>query len=222
MSNQHKGATPEYRYRSRALEVISRNLDPEHKPAVLELGPARANTVEYFGQFSGSLFVADLREIVLRHSAHLTDSSGEETYLNPRARSAECLEALPSEGSFDLILCWDLFNYLEENELRTLLTRLAKYLRPGSLLLTLLSDRATALPGPLQCSICSQEEVLLVSESTEVQPLFACRESVIRGQLKNVELESAVRLRNGICELLFVATQEEKTNKKSPKHRERP
>ncbi len=104
-------------------------------PVVLDLGPVVGTNVELFGErLACKLFVPDLYQELDRPGV---DAPGE--------RLAEALRArLPTgAASIDGILCWDLFDYLDEAASQALSKDLAGLLKPGGVLHAFFATAAT-------------------------------------------------------------------------------
>jgi hypothetical protein len=102
---------------------------------VLDLGRPRGATIEYLGRFRSRLVIADVY-------AGLDTLNGAED----AAAAASCVDALlPSCGPdpIDLVLCWDVLNFLAPPALSALMERLSSVLRRGAALHALMSYSAT-------------------------------------------------------------------------------
>ena len=97
-------------------------------PVVLDLGPAVGANVAFFGEMLAcTLYVEDLFVDVEAHAKQR--AKGLET--DPTALASRLGQ---THGSVDGILCWDLFDYLDEATGRALAARLTVLLRSGGAL----------------------------------------------------------------------------------------
>jgi hypothetical protein len=114
-------------FATKALRKFLASLLTSESPLLLDLGPVVGGNVTFFGEQLGcKIFVEDIFSDVDRH-----------------VRS-EKLEELPaflgrrfpqSDGTFDGILCWDLFDYLDRASAQALADQLMRLLRLDGALL---------------------------------------------------------------------------------------
>ena len=95
---------------------------------ILDLGPMSTLTAPLFLQLHCRCFIEDLNEYVedlqINHD-------------NPVERLSDFLLEKPPETTFDIILCWDLFNFLSLELISHLMTLLKPHLKPGTVLHTI-------------------------------------------------------------------------------------
>ena len=112
---------------TKALPKFLGTLSSRDQPVLLDLGPVVGENVTFFGEQLGcKIFVEDVVKDLERHS-----------------RDGK-LEALPeffgkrfpqADDSFDGILCWDVFDYLEKPAAQALAAQMARILKPDGVLL---------------------------------------------------------------------------------------
>ncbi len=112
---------------TKALPKFLGTLSSRDQPVLLDLGPVVGENVTFFGEQLGcKIFVEDVVKDLERHSG-----DGK-------------LEALPeffgkrfpqADDSFDGILCWDVFDYLEKPAAQALAAQMARILKPDGVLL---------------------------------------------------------------------------------------
>lgn len=109
---------------------------------ILDLGPALGSNIEFLGRWARRLQIVDL-------PASLAEIDGVEQRLakQPEAVFAETLPAAEPPG-FDVVLAWNLFDYLDRRPLAALGDGLTRLSRPGGHLFAFVStDREIpALP----------------------------------------------------------------------------
>jgi cyclopropane fatty-acyl-phospholipid synthase-like methyltransferase len=122
---------------SKALARFLTFLGSRPQPHLLDLGPVVGHNVTFFGEQLGcKIFVEDLSKDIDQHvrDEKLADLPA---FLAKRLPQAD--------GSFDGILCWDVFDYLDKPSALALARQLTRVLRPDGALLALFS---TAEPQP--------------------------------------------------------------------------
>jgi SAM-dependent methyltransferase len=106
-------------------------------PVLLDLGPVVGSNINYFGERLGcKFFIEDVY-------ANLEKYAREN-------RSRELAEFFKSrfpqpDDSFDGILCWDIFDYLDKAAAQVLAREMTRLLKPGGALLTFFAT--VAMPG---------------------------------------------------------------------------
>lgn len=109
---------------------------------VMDLGAARTETISLLGQFRCRLEIVDLAE-------SLDELNAEEDPSRLRRR-AEALLPAPRREPIDVVLCWDLLNYLQRPALAAVMDGVAARARPGTLahaLVILSTPRMPARPA---------------------------------------------------------------------------
>jgi len=116
---------------SKALRRLFDVLRPLESPVLLDLGPVTGQNVSFLG---GELHC----------KVHIHDLFADidvETRRAPASSLASFLAARLDydPGSMDAILAWDLLDYLDDDEARALVARLASIVRPGGFVLAFFS-----------------------------------------------------------------------------------
>jgi SAM-dependent methyltransferase len=112
---------------TKALPKLLNALSARDQPVLLDLGPVVGDNVTFFGEQLGcKIFVEDVLKDVERHArdgklAALAD------FFKTRFPQAD--------DTFDGILCWDVFDYMEKPAVQALATQMARILKPDGVLL---------------------------------------------------------------------------------------
>jgi hypothetical protein len=111
---------------SKVLPRLLTALSQASTPVLLDLGPVVGANVSFFGdRLACKIYVEDVFADIERHArSGSRDALG--AFLAART--------LPQEGSVDAVLCWDLFDYLDQAAGKALATRLTSLLRTGGVL----------------------------------------------------------------------------------------
>jgi hypothetical protein len=183
-------------HRSLALPAMFAALARGHKLNVLDLGAALGSNVERLSEFGCRLDIEDL--YASKAAAAEGGSLGADFFADFLA-SAEGRQ-------FDLVLAWDLFNYLDRKELAELGRRLRLVCRPGALVFALVSYHKTIPAQPIRFRFIDQDQDQLIYERrTTVErpgPRFAPAE--FNELLRGFRVDRSFLLRHGIQEYLFV------------------
>lgn len=177
------------------LRELLRGLPSDRRHSVLDLGPASGGNVSFFSSHSCRLYIADLFH-TLRQRGGLPPEQAD-----PFDR--EVAATLP-EGSFDLILCWDILNYLSRGQMEILGRHLASRSHPGSRLFALIAPHGNIPERPQRFEIVSPDLLRYTSQSTASRPAPGYREPELNRWIAPFAVESSFLLRHGIQEYILV------------------
>jgi SAM-dependent methyltransferase len=118
--------------RSSGLGEVARVLKSEEPICVLDIGATSATNIRYFTELGHRIYSEDLLDASSDPSLATKDEQGQ-TILDSKRFLAENL-ALPN-GRFDVVLCWNLADYMEESLVKPVVARLWSVMKPGGVLL---------------------------------------------------------------------------------------
>lgn len=190
-------ATPEL-YKSLGLTALLESMRRKGQGLrILDLGSAVGSNVELLSQIGCKLHIGDL------YASRSTAVEGEEL-------GQEFFEQLfPADTKLDVVLAWDLFNYLQRKEMARLGVLLRRHCKPGALIFTLMWSQKQIPAQPIRFRI-QEKGHLLYERRTELErpgPRYVPAE--ISGLLKGFRVDRSFLLRHGIQEYLFVRDDEE-------------
>lgn len=125
---------------SPALEALVERLQRSAPPSILDLGPALGTNVEFFSRYAARLSIADFLG-----SLSTDEGLAIRFHEQPAAVVSEILSAATGAQDVhdselhDVVLAWDVFNYLTRQQMDALGEHLARLTRPGAHLLTLVA-----------------------------------------------------------------------------------
>ena len=111
---------------SKALKKFLTILGAHPQPTLLDIGPVVGHNVTFFGEHLGCKF--QVEEISKDIDRHVREDRLPELPEFLQKRFA------PPDESFDGIMCWDLFDYLDKPAAQVLAQQLARLLKPGGVL----------------------------------------------------------------------------------------
>lgn len=164
---------------------------------VLDLGPARAANLDFFSRYGGHLTVADFYSGLRAARASTTDDND---------RKVEAFaELLPFDRStrFDLVLAWDLLNYLTPHEHHLLMTCLEPFCMPGTAILAFVSMQKEMPPAPSTYSIQDADTLVYEERDGRARPCPRYLEGDLLKRMQGLTVESRYQLRNGMLEYVF-------------------
>ena len=109
---------------SKLLPYLFQHLDAEQTVTVFHVGSALPETVAFFSNYRCKLYFID----VFQALPIVTEDDEAST---PEQQFRQLLE-IPADTVFDVCLFWDLFNFLNAEAIRALLSALQPHLRKGS------------------------------------------------------------------------------------------
>lgn len=185
---------------SLALGTLFRQLRRDRKYHILELGPAVGDNINYLSRFSCRVRVEDL---------HCTLGSFD--YLSQAGKvdyEAVFQYLLPYEKStrFDIILAWDLLNYLEFVEVQFLMRHLSRFCHQGTVLFAMISTVKNIPDKPGHYRIIDDSNVLYESQSTVLRPCPRYHDVDLKQLMPTFRVYNSYLLRNGMKEYLLVGS----------------
>ena len=123
------GATKAPAHPTKALKKFLSTIGAHPQPTLLDIGPVVGHNVTFFGERLGCKF--QVEEISKDIDRYVREDKLPELpdFLSRRFPQAD--------ESFDGILCWDLFDYLDKPAAQALAKQLVRVLRPGGVLLAM-------------------------------------------------------------------------------------
>ncbi|HSF15320.1 MAG TPA: methyltransferase domain-containing protein [Vicinamibacteria bacterium] len=166
---------------------------PRENASVLDLGAATPQTVEFFTSRGAQITVADL----YRSAAPMRCGG-------PRPpRIFRNLLSYEPSLRFDLVLAWDVLNYLFPEELSHLMTSLDPYLRPGTLVHALVVAGHEMPVSPAIYRIEDESTVTYEPAAEESRPAPGYVEPSLLKLMRGLAVEKRFQLRNGSVEYAF-------------------
>jgi SAM-dependent methyltransferase len=117
---------------------VSRLLNSQEGLCVLDMGSTSANNIRFFTGQGHKNYSEDLLRSSLDPALRIPDSAG-----NSVVDSKKFLDenlAYPN-AQFDVVLCWNLPDYMEENLVKPTIDRLWSVMKPGGILLAFFHTR---------------------------------------------------------------------------------
>ena len=139
-SNQTAGpAVPQkLTRRSSGIGEISRLLNSDEGLCVLDMGSTSAGNIRFFTGKGHKIYSEDLLWSSLDPALRIQDSAG-----NPALDSKKFLDEnlVYPNARFDVVLCWNLPDYMEESLVKPTIDRLWSLMKPGGFLLAFFHTR---------------------------------------------------------------------------------
>ena len=146
---------------------LSRLLSAEDSLCVLDLGSTSPTNIRYLTERGHKIYSEDLLVASTDPSLAIKDEQG-----NPTLDSKRFLEenlVYPS-GQFDIVLCWNLADYLDESLVKPVMGRLWTEMKPGGMLLAFFHTKEAGPDAP-----CYRFHIT-GKDSLEMQPIETRKE----------------------------------------------
>ena len=184
-------------HNSLGLHALFQRLQDDVTYEILELGPVRKGNIEFWTQFSNSLHVADLRSSL--PLPPLPDDDPE-----PPERDWHQLLGLPEERRFDIILAWDLLNYIDLSDLSSLVEYLSRFCRPETILFMLIFDNQKMWEDIAVYRIVDESHLGYELGSAKMRDCPRHHAHTLTQTMRNFRSADSFRLRNGVIEYIFI------------------
>lgn len=181
-------------HHSLALPDLLSQLHPDRRLRILDLGPAIGSNLAFWtGRYLCSVEFADL------YPSLVTAPAGD--------AAAAVAAALPDDASgrpADVVLAWDLFNYLDRERLRALGERLAARCRPGAILFAMLLTGKEVPAEPGRYPIRDDRHLVYGVDAARRRPGPRYRPADVEAVLPGFSADRNFLLRHGVQEYLML------------------
>jgi hypothetical protein len=184
------------RLRVPLFESLMDSFNDERRHVILDLGPARAGTIDLLSRFRCRLDVLDLPQVL----AEL------ETLEEPAAIENALGRLLPPAGKdqVDLVFCWNLLNYLDPIVIAALMRLLTPRLAGQARVHALIEYSATHMPAS-PGRVAPEDAATLILEPASDAAIKTPRHSraALEKLMPGFQSERTMLLGNGMQEHLF-------------------
>jgi len=181
---------------SPALTEILAALDPEHPVRVLDLGPALQTNLEYYATIGNRVRIVPL----------LRNDGLEGLRALDVEAFTDMLDRLLPKGTaeFDLVLMWDLLNYLVDEQASLLASHLAGISHPGAKIHVMIISGATMPAEPSRYEILDGGRLGYRSATDRRNPAPDPPPAKVERWLKPFRVERSFLLRHGVREFIAI------------------
>lgn len=184
-------------HHSLALKYVVRRFRALGGSRVLDLGPATGRNVQFLSSFISKLFIADLSNTICSQAGRAgLDKSKLERILRRDFPAA-------SEEPIDLVLLWDLLNYLDRDQVTTLGRHLAGICSRDSLVFMLISNKPEVPELPGRYLMLDPETLRYENRCKRTRPTPGYKEPDLERLMPAFEVETSFLLRSGVQEYVL-------------------
>jgi hypothetical protein len=169
----------------------------EHKWVILDVGPARAANLEVLSRLRCRLLIEDIHELI---STFRGDAAEDKAAL---ANWFEQWVPGVNPGSIDVVIAWDIFNYLNPELCKAFIDLLAPLLKPGAYVYLLVYSQKDMSAQPIPFKIISDDRLEYHPPTKVTRPAPRFTQTDLKKYFSQYNVVKSVLLRNGIQEYLF-------------------
>jgi len=189
-------------YRSLALGALLQQLEAGRLHTILDFGPALGGNLKFWSPYASRICFEDYyrtwEELGFPRPA---DGSYD-------ASTLQSLFSFDRNDRFDIILTWDVFNYLEPDHTQAIAGFLSRYCRAGALLFALLSSSPSIPSHPHRFRIVNKEQVLYEKVGSGTRPSPRHQPRDVARMVPGFQVLNSFLLRHGVQEYLFLHQEE--------------
>jgi SAM-dependent methyltransferase len=131
--------------RSSAMTELSRLFKTEDPLCILDIGATSASNIRFFTEKGHRIYSQDLFDASQDPELITKDEQGN-TILDSKKFVEENLAY--ANGHFDVVFCWNLADYMDENLVKPVIGRLWSVMKPGGMLLAFFHTREAGPDAP--------------------------------------------------------------------------
>ena len=194
-SASRAGPSPS-RQTSLALKSLLHSLDGSTRPSVLDLGAATGENLAFLSGLGARLSIADLYRSLLPVRDQLGPASDPSSFFD------DLLPGVPG-APFDVILAWDVLNYMTPEEIAWLTTSVGRRSKPGAVMLAFVASSGEIPVRPATYNILDEETLAVSAAAPRRRPAPRYSEPMLLRLMPGMSVESRFQLRNETVEYLF-------------------
>jgi hypothetical protein len=201
-----------YRHPSLIVNEITENFSPTSirlreaagnfikDKTVLDLGSAIGNNVSCYSSFACRIYIEELFSTILK----LREEGKKLSHL-----SADEIFPYSEETMLDFVLCWDVINYIDHEELKAFFEALSPHCHENTIVSLIIFTGKNISPFPSTYKIVPDEglECIRSEKNSQNIPNFRYNKSKIKQQLSDFTRKRSLLLRNGMEEILLMKAQ---------------
>ncbi|MFV1985141.1 MAG: hypothetical protein ACC657_16450 [Thiohalomonadales bacterium] len=189
----------------RPFKIITEKLSVDTKKIILDLGKTNNNNINYFSEFFCKIFIEDLFESILEHESKEKSKVGD-IKLNQDDDSPNYNEMFYCDSSnekVDIVLCWEILNYIPREHIRLFIETLLKFSNKETLFHAFIATQATMADTPLEYSIL--DSLTMERNTTTANRIKAPRYNQLQLYkfMPEFKVVKSILHRNGMQEYLF-------------------
>ncbi len=184
-------------FESPCLKQLSSRLSTGGRHVILDLGPAVGENVRFFAQLRCKLYIADLYESLFAPGIRQPENS--------RAFQLLLERELPTTSGqpVDVILAWDLLNYLNRDQQRLLADAIAGFCHRSTQLFAMIATHKEMPARPTAFRVLDRQHLAYEPDRQWLRRSPRYTEPDLRRGLPDFEVDVSFLLRNGLQEYVL-------------------
>ncbi len=187
-------------HRSPVLRLLSKKILEDRKFNILDTGPALNENIHFFSQFRCKLYIdefySSFRDFGFFAPADECSPENLFSYLLP----------FPKKTDFDIILLWDVMNYMKLEECGHLFDYLGRFSHPGTIIFAMVYTRREIPEVPINFRILDAEKLHYDSNSSIMKTCPRHEGPALENHLGKFRITNSYLLRNGFKEYLLTCS----------------
>lgn len=184
-------------YSAPGLDEAIRGVSTDRSCRVLDLGPSVAHNIEFLSTFSSFLYIVDAFDREASVDALAGTDFGRLSLLRSLVDQ--------HRRSFDLVLAWDVINYLSIEQAERVVEAIAELCLPSARLHAIIFSSDTMAVVPNRYRIIDRGHLAYEPYSTEVRGAPGLPPATVERLLKGFRIEHSFVLQHGVHE--YVASR---------------
>ena len=156
------------RHRSPGITSIYNEVKTSHKNRILDLGSSSGASFNFFSQLSCNIYFENLSDFF---SSNPIEALSKTEVI---ARLEDYLSDFDQQEKFDVILTWDIFDYLDLNVVQWLIQRLSAYFSPNALIYSIRSVSKHITKKPKSFQITDQYHINIGTSESTFERTYPC------------------------------------------------
>ncbi len=191
------GGSTRQEHQSPCLKLLSERLGEGGRHLIMDLGPAVGPNIQFFAERGCKLYIADLHESLFSASVRQPE--------NERAFEQMLENDLPSTDgqAVDVILTWDLLNYLTVEQMRLLGAALGKYCHRRTQLFAMIATHKEMPARPTLFNVLDHEHMWFEPDGQWRRDAPRYTEPDLRRGMPDFEVDVSFLLRSGLQEYMM-------------------
>jgi hypothetical protein len=185
-------------FRSLGLGALLQQLEEGRLYSILDLGPARGRNLDFWAPTARRICFEDYYRTWADKGFVKPEEGG--SYLPLLTQ----LLSFREDARFDIVLAWDVFNYLDHDHVCALVEYIGRSCPPGAILLTLVSSAAMIPARPTVFQIRDREHLSYENSFPIMKPSPRYQPRDMARMIPGFQVMHSFLLRHGIQEYLFL------------------
>ncbi len=185
----------------RPFKIITEKLSVDTKKTILDLGTANNNNLSYFSDYYCKIFIEDLFSSILKDEENNTNKTDDDNKIPDYSKLFYC--GSDTNEKVDIILCWELLNYIPRETIRFFIEALLKLSQKETLVHAFIATQSTMAALPLEYAIKNELTMERITTSSNRVKAPRYNQLQLFKFMPEFKVIKSILHRNGMQEYLF-------------------